>query len=209
MDIVTSDVDAYAKAHTSPETDVLQQIATETALMPGANMLTGRIEGRFLRLLVQLSQAKRVLEIGTFTGYSALSMAEALPEDGVVITCEKSPETAKIAAANLAKSADGRKVTIKVGDAIETIKALEGLFDMVFIDADKKNYPNYYELVLPMLNTGGLIVVDNALWSGKVVDPQDDQTKAIDSLNQIILADDRVENVMLTVRDGIHIAIKK
>ena len=138
-------------------------------------MLTGPVEGRLLELLVHMSGARRVLEIGTFTGYSALSMAAALPEDGRIDTCEIEEKHVEIARRYFAESPHGDKITIHVGPALETIARLEGTFDLVFIDADKVNYDNYYEAVLPRLSERGLIVIDNTLWSGHVLDPQDDE----------------------------------
>ena len=145
--------------------------------MSSPQMLTGPIEGRFLELLVHAAGAKRVLEIGTFTGYSALSMAAALPEDGHIDTLDIEPKHAEVAQRYFDRSPHGSKITLHLGPAIETIGTLEGQFDLVFIDADKESYDAYYEAVLPRLRRAGLIAIDNTLWSGSVLDPQDETTK--------------------------------
>ena len=160
------------------------------------------IEGRLLELLVHATGARRVLELGTFTGYSALSMAAALPADGRIDTLRHRAEARRGRGPLLRRSPHGKKITLHLGPALETIATLEGEFDLVFIDADKANYDNYYEAVLPRLSERGLIVIDNTLWSGRVVDPQDDDTRAIAALNDKLAADERVVCVQLTVRDG-------
>jgi caffeoyl-CoA O-methyltransferase len=172
-------------------------------------MQVGRLEGRFLKMLVELSGARRVLEIGMFTGYSGLMMAEGLPDDGRLITCDVNPKAEEIARRYFAESSHGHKIEIRMGPALDTIAALAGELDMVFIDADKENYLNYYEACLPKLKKGGLIVADNVLWSGRVLNPQDTATRAIVEFNDRVQADDRVENVCLTVRDGMMLVRKK
>ena len=202
--IVDEKVEQYAEALTTPPTDLLARLQEETyATTSTPLMLTGPVEGRLLELLVHASGARRVLEIGTFTGYSALSMAAALPEDGHIDTCEIEAKHVEIARRYFAESPDGDKITIHVGPALESIARLEGTFDLVFIDADKVNYDNYYEAVLPRLSERGLIVIDNTLWSGHVLDPQDDSTKAIAALNDKLAQDERVVCVLLTIRDGV------
>ena len=161
-------------------------------------MLTGPIEGRFLELLVAGTGAKRVLEIGTFTGYSALSMAAAMPADGRIDTLDIEPKHAEVAQRYFDRSPDGGKITLHLGPALETIEQLDGEFDFVFIDADKENYDAYFEAVLPRLSEGGLIAIDNTLWSGRVLDPPDETTKLIAALNDKLAADDRVVVVQLT-----------
>jgi predicted O-methyltransferase YrrM len=172
-------------------------------------MLTGPIEGRFLELLVAGMAAKRVLEIGTFTGYSALSMAAALPADGHIDTLDIEPKHAEVAQRYFDRSPDGGKITLHLGPALETIATLEGEFDFVFIDADKENYDAYFEAVLPRLSEGGLIAIDNTLWSGRVLDPPDETTKLIAALNDKLAADDRVVAVQLTVRDGVTLVRRR
>ena len=203
-------IEAYAEAHTTPAPDLLRELAAETrATMRYAEMLTGAVEGRLLELLVHAIGARRVLEIGTFTGYSALSMAAALPDDGHIDTCDVNPTHVEVAERYIARSEHAAKITVHVGPALESIARLEGEFDFVFIDADKANYDNYYEAVLPRLSPGGLIAIDNTLWSGRVLDPQDDDSKAIAALNEKLAADDRIVCVQLTVRDGVTLVRKR
>ncbi|MDB5051193.1 MAG: O-methyltransferase [Fibrobacteres bacterium] len=210
MDIVDPDLEKYAFDHTRPEPELLRRLAEETrAKMQMPQMLTGRLEGRTLKLLAQVSGARRVLEIGTFTGYSALSMAEGMPEDGKVLTCEIEPVHAAMAQRYFDASPHGKKIEIRMGPALETIAGLQGPFDLAFIDADKENYPAYYERTLELIRPGGLILVDNTLWSGLVLKPHDRESIAIDAVNKRIIRDDRVENVLLTVRDGLQVVRKK
>jgi predicted O-methyltransferase YrrM len=171
-------------------------------------MQVGLLEGRFLQMLVRLTGARNILEIGMFTGYSTLMMAEALPEDGRLITCEVDLKAEAMARKYFGESPHGHKITIRMGPALETIKALSGPLDMVFIDADKPNYSNYYHACFPLVKPGGLIIGDNVFWSGKVIDPQDDDTRAIVAFNQLVQSDPRVENICLTVRDGMMLAWK-
>ena len=172
-------------------------------------MLTGRIEGRLLKMLAQLLGARRVIEVGTFGGYSAISIAEALPEDGYIVTCEIDPVAIKFAKRFFAESPHGDKIILKEGPALDTLKKLSGFFDMAFIDADKENYLNYYEALLPMIRSGGLIVVDNVLWSGRVLSPIEASDHAIHKFNQRVTSDHRVEKVMLTIRDGVSLLRKR
>ena len=202
--IVEEKIEEYAERHTTPPDPLLAELAEETrATMSAPQMLTGAIEGRFLEQLVFASGARRVLEIGTFTGYSALSMAAALPKDGRIDTLDIEPKHAEVAQRYFDRSPDGSKITLHLGPAIETIGKLEGEFDLVFIDADKTGYDAYYEAVLPRLSERGLIAIDNTLWSGKVLDPPDEDSRALAALNDKIAADERVIAVQLTVRDGI------
>jgi len=210
MNFIDKDVENFAQDHTEPESDLFRRLEKETqAKMQWPEMLVGRLEGQFLKMLVQLTGARRVLEIGTFTGYSALMMAEGLPPDGCLITCEVNSKAEEIARRYFAESPHGHKIELRMGPALETIATLSEPLDMVFIDADKKNYPNYYETCLPLLRPGGLIVADNVLWSGNVLAPKDDDTRAIVSFNERVQADPRVENVCLTIRDGIMLARKR
>jgi caffeoyl-CoA O-methyltransferase len=159
--------------------------------------------------MVRALQARRVLEVGMFTGYSALMMAEALPDDGRIITCEVNPKAEEVARRYFAESPHGHKIDVRMGPAIETIKRLDGPFDFVFIDADKENYPTYYDLCLERVRAGGAIAIDNVLWSGHVLNPQDEETRAIVAVNEKVLRDDRVDNALLTIRDGVMLAVKK
>ena len=209
-DIVTPDIEAYAAAHTSPEPPHLAALADETRTGTQApGMMTGQLEGRFLKMLVHLLQPDTVLEIGTFTGYSALSMAEALPEGGRIITCDVSEDHVAIARRHIDASPYADRIDIRVGPALDTIAALDGPFDLVFIDADKPNYGNYYDAVLPKLRARGAIAIDNVLWSGEVLDPKDDNARALSALNDRIVADDRVECVMVPIRDGVTLVKKR
>ena len=208
--IVDPKVEQFAYDHTSTESELFQNLRDETfASMKAPEMQVGRIEGTFLKMLVRLTGARNILEIGMFTGYSALMMAEGLPDDGHLITCDVNPKAEEMAARYFAQSPHGRKIEIRIAPALETIKTLSGPLDMVFIDADKGNYSNYYEACLPLVRPGGLIVTDNVLWSGNVLDPKDDDTRAIVAFNDLVQADSRVENVCLTVRDGIMLAWKR
>jgi caffeoyl-CoA O-methyltransferase len=203
-------VEQFARDHTEPETDLYVRLREETyRVMQWPQMQVDVIEGRFLQMLVRLSGAKSILELGMFTGYSALMMAEALPEDGHLITCEIDPKAEAIARRYFAESPHGDKITIRMGPALDTTKTLAGPLDLVFIDADKVNYSNYYEACLPLLKSGGLVVADNVLWSGKVVDPKDADDHAIVAFNRLVQSDPRVKNVCLTVRDGMMLAWKR
>ena len=173
-------------------------------------MMVGRLEGGFLATLVRVSGAKRILELGTFTGYSSISMASALPDDGRIITCDVDPDATAIARRYMDESGHGDKIEIRLGPALETIEALDGPFDLVFIDADKPNYENYYEAVLPKLADNGLVIADNVLWSGRVVETDgDESTQAIKAFNEHVRKDARVVSVMLTVRDGMTLVQKR
>ncbi len=208
--LVDEKIEAYAADHTRAQPELLDRLAQETRrTMKDPEMLTGRLEGGFLRLMVRAFQARRIVEIGMFTGYSALSMAEALPDDGKLITCEVNPEAEAIARRYFRESPHGDKIEIRMGPALQTLEKLEGPFDFAFIDADKENYPSYYELCLERLRPGGAIAVDNVLWSGRVLDPQDKETRAIATLNERVSKDDRVDHVLLTIRDGVMLVIKK
>jgi caffeoyl-CoA O-methyltransferase len=155
-----------------------------------------------------MTGARRILEIGTFTGYSALLWAEALPRDGKVITCDIDPETTAIAKRYFAESPHGHKIEVKLGPALDSLKLISGPFDLCFIDADKESYPKYYEACMERLRPGGVIVIDNMLRSGEVLNPNSPESTAIDALNKRIRKDTRVENVLLPVRDGIMLALK-
>jgi caffeoyl-CoA O-methyltransferase len=204
--IVREEIERYAEAHTTPPTDLLAALAEETqATLRSPQMLTGTIEGRFLEMLVWTSAARRVLELGTYSGYSALSIAAALPEGGRIDTCEVDEQHAEVARRYIVQSPYADRITVHLGPGLETIERLEGDFDLVFIDADKENYVNYYEAVLPRLSERGLIAADNTLWSGRVLDAEDNSegTRAIKAFNEHVGADSRVVSVMLTIRDGV------
>jgi caffeoyl-CoA O-methyltransferase len=204
--IVRDEIERYAEEHTTPPTELLAALAEETrASLRSPQMLTGTIEGRFLEMLVWASGARRVLELGTYSGYSALSMAAALPEGGRVDTCEIDEQHADVARRYIGQSPYAGRITVHVGPALDTIERLEGDFDLVFIDADKENYVNYYEAVVPRLAERGLIAADNTLWSGRILDDEDSSegTRAIKAFNEHVRSDERVVSVMLTIRDGV------
>ena len=205
-DVVTDAIDGYSAEHTTQPTDLLARLAEETrATLEAPQMLTGTVEGQFLEFLVYATGARRVLEFGTFSGYSSISMAAALPAGGHIDTCEIDEKHAAVAQRYIDEAGYSDRITIHLGPAVETVERLEGDFDFVFIDADKPNYVNYYEAVLPRLSERGLIAADNTLWSGRVLDDSDDSdgTVAIRAFNEHVRADDRVVSVMLTVRDGV------
>ena len=206
FDIANAELEAYAEAHTTAPDALLAKLAAETQeTLEAPQMLTGTIEGRFLELLVHGLGARRVLELGTYSGYGTLSMAAGLPAGGRIDTCEVSEEHAAVARRYLERAGYADRVTVHLGPALDTIRALEGEWDFVFIDADKENYVAYYEEVLPRLTAHGLIAADNTLWSGRVLDDTDDSesTRAIRAFNEHVARDERVTSVMLTVRDGI------
>jgi caffeoyl-CoA O-methyltransferase len=204
--IVPEEIETYAAAHTTSPEELLAELAEETkATLHSPQMLTGPIEGRLLELLVYGIKAKRVLELGTYSGYSSLSMAAGLAEGGHIDTCEVDEKHAEVARRYIARSQYAGRITVHLGPALETIERLGGEFDFVFIDADKGNYGAYYDALLPRLAPHGLMAIDNTLWSGRVLDESDDSgdTRAIRELNDRIAADERVVAVQLTVRDGV------
>jgi caffeoyl-CoA O-methyltransferase len=208
--LVDEQVEEYAEAHSTAPDPLLAELAEETrATMSSPQMLTGPVEGRFLEMLVHASGAKRILEIGTFTGFSALSMAAALAEDGRVDTLDVDPVHAEVAQRYFDRSPHGARITLHLGPAIETIATLEGEFDLVFIDADKESYDAYYEAVLPRLSERGLIAIDNTLWSGRVLAPEDEKARLMAALNDKIAADERVVAVQLTIRDGVTLVRRR
>jgi caffeoyl-CoA O-methyltransferase len=205
-DITDPVLEAYAEAHTTAPEAHLLALAEETrATLSAPQMMVGALEGRFLEMLVYALQPSWVLEIGTFSGYSSLSMAAGLPRAGRITTCELSPVHAEAARAHIAGSPYADRIEVLEGPALDTVGTLEGPFDFVFIDADKTNYLAYYEAVLPKLAPGGLIAADNTLWSGNVVNDSDqsDDTRAIRAFNEAVVADPRVICVQATVRDGV------
>ena len=205
MDVIDPRIEEYVERLSSPHDPLLAELSAETADVLGSTpMLTGPVAGRFLELLVWFGQPTRVLEIGTFSGHSALSMAAALPDGGHIDACEIDEERAAFAQRYFDRSPHGSKITLHLGPAIETLDRLEGDFDFVFIDADKPNYVNYYEAVVPRLTDRGFIAADNTLWSGRVLEDGDDEgTRAIKAFNEHVKSDPRVTSVMLSVRDGV------
>ncbi|MAT08371.1 MAG: methyltransferase [Chloroflexi bacterium] len=209
LTFVPEEIEDYSIQHTSKLPDYLNDLMELTrTTRDDAMMLSGPIEGTLLQLLVICTNATRILEIGTFTGFSAQMMASALPENGRIITCDIDKETSEIANEYFLKSEHGEKVEQKLGPALETMSGLEGGFDIIFIDADKENYSAYYERSLELLSDRGLIVIDNVLWGGRVLNPQDETDKAIASLNDHISKDSRVKHVMLPIRDGVMLVTR-
>ena len=205
MAVGSDEIQAYAEAHTTPPPELMQLLAEETReTLRSPQMLTGVVEGRLLEFLVFALRPQRVLELGTYSGYSSLSMAAGLPPGGHIDTCEVDDAHAAVARRYLDEAGVGDRVTIHLGPALETIERLEGEYDLIFIDADKLNYPAYYEALVPRLSTNGIMVLDNTLWSGRVAEPPDSpETEMFVELNNRIAADPRVIAVMLTVRDGV------
>ena len=204
--IVREEIERYAEEHTTPRSPLLEELAEEThATLRIPQMITSQVAGRLLELLVFVAGAHRVLEIGTFSGHGALSMAAGLPPGGRIDTCELDPEHAAVARRFVEKSPYADRITVHLGPALETLQHLDGPFDFVFIDADKTGYAAYFEAVLPKLGPRGLIAFDNTLFDGLVVDDPDsgESAKAIVELNDRLARDPRVTCVLLTVRDGV------
>lgn len=208
MDIVDPQIEAYAAAHSTAPPEPLAAVAAATReTMPSPGMMSGRVEAQLLEALIAVSGARRVLEVGTFTGFGALTMAAALPDDGEVVTLEKDEETAAIARENFAASEHGAKIRLILGDAREQLAKLDGPFDLVYIDAWKTDYPHYYDAAVPLLSPRGIIVADNVLRRGRVLDPgADDSVRAVHEFNERVQADERVHNALLTVGDGLMLA---
>jgi caffeoyl-CoA O-methyltransferase len=203
-------IERYVTDHAPAESPVLAKIAAYTEEQTSApQMMAGRFQGALLRLLVGLSGAKEIVEIGTFTGYSALAMAEALPEGGRVVTIDQNEETTRTAQSFWDLSPVGDRIDARVGSALAVLAEEAGPFDLAFIDADKIPYQDYYELCLPKLRAGGLILADNTLLSGQVLAPESESAKAIDQFNRHVANDPRVESVLLPVRDGLTLARKR
>lgn len=210
MNLLSEKLENYIAQHSSPEEDLLQKLSRETHLkvqMP--QMLSGHVQGQLLSLLSKMIQPKRVLEIGTFTGYSAICLAQGLADDGLLYTIDINEELSPIVSNYFAEAGLTTKTKLLTGNALELISTLNETWDLVFIDADKINYANYYDLVFNQVRKGGYIIADNVLWSGKVVDEKKDKdTLAIDAYNKKVQADVRVKNVIISVRDGLNIAQK-
>jgi predicted O-methyltransferase YrrM len=212
--MIDNELEKYSEEHTSPETENLYKLNREThikVLMP--RMLSGKIQGKFLTMLSELIRPKRILEIGTFTGYSALCLAKGMDDNGELITIDKNPELEFISKKYFGKSGLGEKIKLINGNALEIIPELEGNFDLVFIDADKANYLNYYKMLIDRVNSGGFIIADNVLWAGKVlhkdIPEKDIDTHGIIAFNDFVHEDVRVENLLLPLRDGLMILKKR
>jgi caffeoyl-CoA O-methyltransferase len=205
-------LEKYAEKVSWAEPAVLRRLREETyRTRKYPQMIAGPLQGRLLAQLAKIARAKRVLEVGTFVGYGALCFAEALPAGGEVITLDRDPSVVKIATRYFAQAPYGRKIKLMIGKALPAIQSLKGAFDIVYIDADKPNYGRYYDAVFPKLRRGGLILADNILWSGSVLDPKvrDAETQALRAFAGKVRRDRRVEPVLLTVRDGLLLVRKK
>ena len=210
MNFLPEKIDDYSVSHSQKEPQILQELTKETwqkVLNP--RMISGAYQGRILSMISKLIQPKNVLEIGTFTGYSALSIAEGLPKDGTLFTIDRNEELAELQQKYFNKSRFTNQLKSYVGNAIEIIPTLHQKFDLVFIDADKSNYTNYFHLIIGKMNSGGIILSDNVLWYGKVAekaDEKDEDTIALQAYNTLLNTDDRLETVMLPIRDGLTIS---
>lgn len=210
ISFIPENIEAYAEAHSTPEPALFKELAAATrAQTSQPQMMVGHLQGLLLKSLVRMTGAKRVLEIGTFTGYSALAMAEGLPDGGSIVTCDIDTKATAIARSFWERSPHGRKITLKLAPALDTIATLEAGIDLVFIDADKQNYIRYWEACIPKVRAGGVLLADNVLWSGAVLDPKTDDDRALAAFNQHVLRDARVETVMLPIRDGVTLAVKR
>lgn len=211
MEFISAELDKYCVSHTTEENDLLKDLNRSTHLnILQPRMLSGHFQGRFLAMISKMIQPQKILEIGTYTGYSALCLAEGLVEGGKLITIEVNEELENFVKKFIKKSIFNDKIEFIIGNAIELIPKLEDEFDIVFIDADKQNYLNYYHLVFDKVKKGGYIISDNVLWSGKVVDDSknDKDTVLLRKFNDLIQNDSRVENILLPIRDGLMLARK-
>lgn len=215
MEIINSEIQDYAEKYTSPESDLLTELLQKTySERDDKSMLSGFYQGRLLAMFSKMLQPKRILEIGTYMGYSALCLAEGLADDGKIITLDMQPETNEIAKEFWARTTDYSRIESYLGDATQIIPTLNEIFDLVFIDADKPNYANYYDLVFPKLRLGGIILADNVLWSGEVLkvesgETTDESTIALHEFSKKIQADERVSNILFAVRDGLMVIRKE
>ncbi len=213
MELVNKTVEAYISNHSGEEKEILHKIWRETNLKTFyPNMVSGKVQGKFLQMIVRVLHPENILEIGTFTGYSAVAMALAMPETGKLITLDNNEEIETMATGFFKEAGLEHKITMLLGDAVSTISGLPQTFDLVFIDADKEQYTDYYNAVFPKVSPGGFILADNVLWGGKVVEKltkTDKETKGIQDFNEMVNNDTRVEKVMLSIRDGLYLIRKK
>ncbi len=213
MDFFSPELQRYTEDHTTPENALLKRLDRETnlkAMYP--KMISGHLQGRILSMFSHMIKPRRILEIGTFTGYSAICMAEGLAESGEIITIDKNPELQEMLQQYFGEAKVNQQVSFILGDALTEIPKLSGSFDMVYLDADKENYLNYYHLIIDRVNTGGYIIADNVLWYGKVLQQDEDkldrETRAIKEFNRMVQRDQRVENILLPIRDGLMLIRK-
>lgn len=208
--LISDDLENYISSHSESGGAIEKELRQETlALGSSSGMMSGDSVGNFLKFIVKINQCKRVLEIGTFTGYSALMLASGLQENGELITCDINSETSNIAKKYWAKSPHGKKIKLVLGPAIESMEKLEGKFDLIFIDADKNNYLNYYNKSKDLLSKNGIIIVDNVLWSGRVLSPEDKQSISIDNFNKFVKEDKDYWNTIVPIRDGLMIITRR
>jgi predicted O-methyltransferase YrrM len=211
MHLVSPEIEKYIDAHTTDESDALQQLNRKThadVLMP--QMLSGKVQGQFLKFISQMLQPNRILEIGTYTGYAAICLAAGLTENGKLFTIDINEELEGIVRTHVEKAGLKNKIVQIIGNATEEISKLEETFDLIFIDADKQNYSLYYDLVFDKLRNGGFILADNVLWSGKITDEKKDKdTQSLAEFNDKVQQDNRVENVIVSIRDGVMMIRKK
>ena len=212
-----TDLNEYIEQHSSAENDALQRISHDTNVLTcNAHMLSGHVQGRLLAMLSKMLQPRHILELGTFTGYSALCLAEGLQAGGTLDTIERNDELEEMIRSNLALSSSGERIRLHIGDAKELLRSWQAekkdFYELIFVDADKREYSAYYELALPLLRPGGFMLADNTLWDGHVVDPhyeRDWQTRSLRAFNDMVANDNRVEKVIGPIRDGLTIIRKK
>jgi len=211
IDAITENIHGYCKEHTASDNKLLSEVEKYTWDNEDVpQMISGQMVGKFLQSIIRMIAAQKIVEVGTFTGYSALQMAEAIPLDGEIHTCELMKKHTETAQSFFDKSDYGKKITIHQGPALESLETLKvGDFDMAFIDADKSNYLEYYKRCLVLIRAGGVIILDNMLWSGSVIDPKDDDSQALRKTGDYIQEDTRVFNMLLPIRDGLMLCIKK
>ncbi|HRG38642.1 MAG TPA: O-methyltransferase [Bacteroidia bacterium] len=212
MEFIDEKIEAYALSHSQSESDVLKKLNRETHLkVLSPRMLSGHLQGNFLSMISKMIQPKQILEIGTYTGYSAICLAQGLQEGGKLHTIDSNEQLEKMARSYFQEAGLANKINLLIGDALTIIPTIQETFDLVFIDADKKNYSTYYDMVFDRVRPGGYIIADNVLWSGKVLDTQknnDRETVLIDEFNKKIHEDKRVEHQLIPIRDGLMVARK-
>ncbi len=213
MEFISKDLSDYCENNTSPESEALAQLNRETHLkVVSPRMLSGHLQGRFLSFISKLQQPKLIVEIGTYTGYSALCLAEGLHQEGKLISIDVNEETSSFAKSFIAKTEYANHIDLVLADAKEYVTKIKEQIDLVFIDADKKNYLTYYHLMIDKIKSGGIIIADNVLWSGKITMPEEEmdrETLALHQFNQFVQQDTRVENMLLPIRDGLMVVRKK
>ena len=213
MEFISPELSLYCERHTSEESDILKKLNRETHLkIVSPRMLSGHLQGRFLSFISKLKQPSLIVEIGTYTGYSALCLAEGLVQNGKLISIDVNEETSAFAKSFIQQTEYAGKIELVIADAQEYLKTIQEPIDLIFIDADKKNYLNYYRLAIEKLKSGGLIIADNVLWSGKITMPEsamDRETQALHEFNKFVQQDTAVENILLPIRDGLMVVKKK